>query len=191
MAPPLEAAAAVAPQVLIPWYLQKCPSIPPRRKSWIWRKVLAVAMKFVNMSAAKPDLSYRGHTVHFWTIPYSAIEGRLTAENTSKKGMLRHFREVYGEALEFYAVFRELHAESSRSWERKAHYHVVLKLKGRVRWIQIACELRARGIFEHLSLPTRYADIWRIVAYCYVPSARKPLPELDPDPLLSSNFPNY
>ncbi|CAJ1335837.1 unnamed protein product [Effrenium voratum] len=141
------------------------------------------------MSAAKPDLSYRGHTVHFWTIPYSAIEGRLTAENTSKKGMLRRFREVYGEALEFYAVFRELHAESSRSWERKAHYHVVLKLKGRVRWIQIARELRARGIFGHLSLPTRYADIWRIVAYCYVPSARKPLPELDSDPLLSSNFP--
>ncbi|CAJ1446297.1 unnamed protein product, partial [Effrenium voratum] len=145
--------------------------------------------RFANMSAAKPDLSYRGHTVHFWTIPYSAIEGRLTAENTSKKGMLRRFREVYGEALEFYAVFRELHAESSRSWERKAHYHVVLKLKGRVRWIQIARELRARGIFGHLSLPTRYADIWRIVAYCYVPSARKPLPELDPDPLLSSNFP--
>ncbi|CAJ1458860.1 unnamed protein product, partial [Effrenium voratum] len=103
--------------------------------------------RFANMSAAKPDLSYRGHTVHFWTIPYSAIEGRLTAENTSKKGMLRRFREVYGEALEFYAVFRELHAESSRSWERKAHYHVVLKLKGRVRWIQIARELRARGIF--------------------------------------------
>ncbi|CAJ1393693.1 unnamed protein product, partial [Effrenium voratum] len=145
--------------------------------------------RFANMSAAKPDLSYRGHTVHFWTIPYSAIEGRLTAENTSKKGMLRRFQEVYGEALEFYAVFRELHAESSRSWERKAHYHVVLKLKGRVRWIQIARELRARGIFGHLSLPTRYADIWRIVAYCYVPSARKPLPELDPDPLLSSNFP--
>ena len=46
---------------------------------------------------------------------------------------MRVFRKIYGAALAFYAVFRELHAASAKSWERQPHYHLVLKLNRRVR----------------------------------------------------------
>lgn len=131
----------------------------------------------------------RGSTVHFWTIPHSDGAGRLTAENTSRKAMMRHFRAVYGDNVSYWAIFRELHAASGTAWERKPHYHIVLRLTGRVRGIRIAQELRQRCIYAHLSVPTRYADFWRAFAYCWVPSVRKPMSELDQEPLTSKNFP--
>ena len=64
-----------------------------------------------------------------------------------------------------------------------------MKLKRRVKWVNLARELRAHGMFTYLSIPKLFLDFWRCLAFCYVPSARKPLAELDPDPLLSSEFP--
>lgn len=145
--------------------------------------------RFADLVAAKPDHSYRGHTVHFWTLPYSAREDRKTAENSSPKQIMRVYKQVYGTCLEYYAIFKEYHAASSKEWERKPHFHICLKLNRRVKWIRIAQALRRNSIYAHLSLPTRFLCFWRVIAYCYVPSCRKPLSELDPDPLFSSKFP--
>ena len=145
--------------------------------------------RFADLATAKNDMSYRGHTVHFWTVPFSAVAGRKTAENPTRVQMMRVFRKIYGGALAFYAVFKEFHAASPKCWERKAHYHLVLKLERRVRWKRLAAELRSAGIFGHLAIPRRNADIWRVLAYCYVPSPRKSISELDSDPLFSSKFP--
>ena len=145
--------------------------------------------RFADLVTAKPDHSYRGHTVHFWTLPYSAREDRKTAENSSPKQIMRVYKQVCGTCLEYYAIFKEYHAASSKEWERKPHFHICLKLNRRVKWIRIAQALRRNSIYAHLSLPTRFLCFWRVIAYCYVPSCRKPLSELDPDPLFSSKFP--
>ena len=145
--------------------------------------------RFADLVTAKPDRSYRGHTVHFWTLPFSVRPDRVTAENSTAKEIMRKFKQVYGESLAFYAVFKEYHAASSKDWERKPHFHICLKLHRRVKWIRIAQALRRHSIYAHLSLPTRFLCFWRVIAYCYVPSCRKPLSELDPDPLFSSKFP--
>ena len=145
--------------------------------------------RFADLVTAKPDHSYRGHSVHFWTLPYSSRPDRVTAETHSAKGVMRLFKQVYGEALEYYAVFKEYHAASSKDWERKPHFHICLKLHRRVKWIRISQALRRHSIYAHLSVPTRFLCFWRVIAYCYVPSCRKPLSELDPDPLFSSKFP--
>ena len=69
-----------------------------------------------------------------WTIPHSEREGRLTAENTRRKAMMRHFRAVYGDNASYWAIFRDLHAASATMWERKPHCHSVLRLTGRARF---------------------------------------------------------
>ena len=127
--------------------------------------------RFADLVTAKPDHSYRGHSVHFWTLPYSSRPDRVTAETHSAKGVMRLFKQVYGEALEYYAVFKEYHAASSKDWERKPHFHICLKLHRRVKLIRISQALRRHSIYAHLSVPTRFLCFWRVIAYCYVPIA--------------------
>ena len=145
---------------------------------------------FADLTTASGSRHYCGQTVHFWTVAHTQKPGAKTAENCSKKSMMRIFRDVYGAAvLVFWAIFTELHNVSRRAWERKPHYHIILRLARRVKWKRHAAQLRTHGVYGHLSIPTRHADVWRIFAYCYVPTLKKPLTELDPDPLFSSSFP--
>ena len=94
--------------------------------------------RFADLVSAKPDRAYRGHTVHFWTLPFSARPNRLTAENSTAKVVIRHFKRIYGATLAFYAVFKEFHGSSQRDWERKPHFHICLRLHRRVKWIRIS-----------------------------------------------------
>jgi hypothetical protein len=143
---------------------------------------------FHNLRSATKGECYTGHTVHFWTFPHT--EKPVNPSNCSKKKLARLLKEVYGvEQIKFYCIVRELHANSVRSWERKAHYHVVLKLAGRVKPVRIARELRSKGLYGHLCIPKRHVQFWPIMSYVYCPSLKKPLGELDPDPYLSSEFP--
>jgi hypothetical protein len=144
---------------------------------------------FPDLCPAVKHRKYSGHTVHFLTIAASEKPGRLTPATTSREHMLRIVKGVYGASIVWWAAFAERHAASRRAWERRVHYHIVLKLNRRVRWMKMAAGLRQKGIFAHLSLPTRHADVWRILKYCYVPSLKKGLQELDADPLFSSQFP--
>jgi hypothetical protein len=146
--------------------------------------------RFSDLKTAQTGESYMGHTVHFWTFPWTSKAGANTAANTTKKQLARILRAVYGAAvLVYYVIVKEMHAFSKRSWERKPHFHVLLKLTRRVKWLAIAKDLRARDFYGRLSIPTRHSQYWHIFSYIYVPSLKKPLTELDPDPFLSSSFP--
>jgi hypothetical protein len=46
--------------------------------------------------------------------------------------------------------------------------------------------LRRMGVYGCLQIPRRHADFWRIVAYCYCPTRKKPMHELDEAALTSS-----
>lgn len=144
---------------------------------------------FSDMQDIQEGKTYAGHTVHFWTIAHSDKPGAVTAATATRKQLMRHFKAVYGDAILWYGCFKEVHKSSLRLWEKREHYHVVLKLCRRVRWKLLAAQLRSRKIFGHLSLPRRHADVWRILSYVYCPSLRKGVEELDDDPLFSSSFP--
>ena len=146
--------------------------------------------RFADLSSACKESRYEGHTVHFWTIPATDKPDRVTASNTTKKELARILKSIYSAAVVlYYCIVVEFHAASARCWERRPHFHVVIKLKRRVKWLRIAAQLRLQGVFGKLSIPKRHAQFWNILSYVYVPSLKKPLTELDPDPFLSSKFP--
>jgi hypothetical protein len=143
---------------------------------------------FHSLRSATKQECYSGHTIHFWTFPHT--DKPVNPSNCSKKQLARLLKEVYGaQKIEFYFIARELHANSVRPWERKAHYHVVIKLACRVKPMRVARDLRSKGLYGHLCIPKRHVQVWPIMSYVYCPSLKKPLDELDPDPYLSSNFP--
>ncbi|CAJ1367048.1 unnamed protein product [Effrenium voratum] len=143
--------------------------------------------KFPDLRSATRQLKYAGSTVHFWTVPHSDKAEAITATSSSKKVFARAL--VYGDSLAHYCIVTETHPSSRRGWERRMHWHAILKLTRRVKWKLLAAKLRGRGFFGHLALPQLNADFWRCLRYLVAPSLRKGQADLDPDPYFSSRFP--
>jgi hypothetical protein len=89
------------------------------------------------------------------------------------------------------AVFRECHPSSKSELEKKWHFHVVVETTSRARWRAVAAELRGRGFPANCStLGMGRSTYWTGFAYCYVPSAKKPLSDLDTEHLTSAGHPD-
>ena len=114
----------------------------------------------------------------------------MTATTHSKKFLARLLKQVYGaDNVEFYAIVCEEHAASERTWERRYHWHALLKLTRRMKWKALARQLREKDLYGHLALPRLHADFFRCLRYLVAPTTRKGQDQLDANPYFSSGFP--
>ena len=94
--------------------------------------------------------------------------------------------------IQHMTVFRERHENSQSSLEREWHFHVVVQTTVACSWRQIARHLHQQ---EHASMhaatgPQGRGTYWSAFAYCYVPSAKMPLTDLDSEYWISPGRPD-
>ena len=102
--------------------------------------------------------------------------------------MLQAFREAgYSKETKVthLAIFRETHRRGG------VHFHIATCVSERCRWLPWKKALAKHGIaahFQHIQIQGwakhRKMQYQCMLRYCFVPTAKKPLASLDPEPLL-------
>jgi hypothetical protein len=123
-------------------------------------------------------------TVYFWTWSQAPIE-MMHPEVAS---IIRRAYEACQKDIVQMSVFREQHPSSHSERERRWHFHVVVQTTVRCRWREIANHMRQESnAYMHASTSSvgRHS-YWPAFGYCFVPTGKKPLSELDKDYWLSN-----
>ncbi|CAE7808396.1 unnamed protein product [Symbiodinium sp. CCMP2592] len=90
------------------------------------------------------------------------------------------------------SVFRERHPTSLSEIERHFHFHCIVETTVRARWRGLAAELRNNGFkMNCCSLGLGRGTYWSGVAYCFVPSSKKPLADLDTEYITTPGHPDF
>ena len=137
---------------------------------------------------AKPADPDDQRLVYFWT--WSGVDAAITREEVAAK--IQTAYHTNQATIQHMAVFRERHENSQSPLERQWHFHVVVQTTAACRWRQIARHLRQQ---EHATMhaatgPQGRGTYWSAFAYCYVPSAKKPVTDLDSEYWLSPGHPD-
>lgn len=122
-------------------------------------------------------------------VPPKPDGSKVTGRDIAIMFVLMAYNIVGTAKIVFYSVFEEFHASSPFECARRRHYHIAIKADKPHRWLPVVKALRTFGVFANFSSRgDEYAYAFR---YCFVPSARKNLRELDKDPLLSPGIPPH
>ena len=137
---------------------------------------------------AKPAGPEDQRLVYFWT--WSGVDAAVSREDVARK--IQSAYEASQATIQHMAVFRERHQHSQSPLEREWHFHVVVQTTSLCRWRQIAQHLRQqeRASMHAATGPQGRSTYWSAFAYCYVPSAKKPLADLDSEYWLSPGHPD-
>ena len=126
---------------------------------------------------------------YMWT--YSRARPESTREEVFSRVLASY--EATGLVVTKAACFRERHLASKSDFEREMHYHIVVETASRARW---------RGIARHLAsgdppmsmhctlLGTGRSTYWTGFGYCFQPSSKKPLADLDGEHLMTAGHPD-
>ena len=108
--------------------------------------------------------------------------------------LLRCYREAYpkagvasGSPLQFGLVCKELHHDAPRAEDRSEHHHAATFSSSQIYWRKIA---KLSHVRYHIKLNAAAHDAYAsMYTYLRVPSAKKPLHELDAEPYFSPEHP--
>ena len=119
---------------------------------------------------------------------------RVPAEtiHTQVAQIVRSAYEACGKTIMRMSVFKERHPNSKSDQEQSWHYHVVVQTTQMSRWKQIADHMRQEGnaFMSASTSSVGRGSCWTASAYCYVPTAKKPLSELDTEYELTPGHPD-
>jgi len=93
--------------------------------------------------------------------------------------------EGTGKSIAQWSCFYESHPSSKEDHELRWHYHVLIETRVPCRWAEVANRLRAGGVYASAATSSSRNSYWSGFAYCFTPSGRKPVSDLDKDYLLS------
>ena len=125
---------------------------------------------------AKPASPDDQRLVYFWT--WSGVSADVTRPEIADK--LQAAYRAQGQVIQHMSVFRERH-QQSQSLEQNWHFHAVVQTTHLCRWRLLARRLREKenATMHCASGGSGRNSYWSGFAYCYAPSSKKPLSELD------------
>jgi len=149
--------------------------------------------------AEPPDVDIGGRvaaptdqrTVYMWTFSHTEVAGRKKPCDFSRAEIASILVDAYGstgKVVDHWSVFLEKHRSSTRLEERDLHYHLIAQ-SSRTRWLDIARALRDKGVYMSVSTCQSRMSYWTAFGYCFAPTGKKPLTDLDQEYLTSSGHP--
>lgn len=153
----------------------------------------AVALEALIDPSARAAHLRDQRTVYMWTFSHTEGDQRAKPSAFTRQGFANIVVSLYtakGKTVEQWACFQEQHQGSSANQERMPHFHLVVQTKSACRWAEIADALRQEhAVFAHVTTASSRNAYWTAFSYCYIPSGRKCLADLDREFALSDGHP--